>query len=78
MPLSDRFDAAAFVAYLDACGGSDTFRTWDADGRSDTAAARDFAEDLRERLGDRLDVSVSVEQSFNRVTVSKVLEAAHV
>lgn len=78
MSLSDRFDADAFITYLAACGGTDTFRCWDEHGDSDVAAARTLAEDLRARLGKRLGVQVSVEQSFNRVTVSKVLEAAHV
>jgi len=78
MNLTDRFNADAFLAYLNACGGTDTFRCWDAEGRSDSAAARVLAEDMRARLGKHLDVQVCVEQSFNRVTVSKVLEAVHV
>ncbi len=78
MSFDDRFNADAFVSYLDTCGGTDTHRCWDQDGRPSVNAARTFAENLRARLGDRLDVTVSVEQSFNRVVVSKVLEAVHV
>lgn len=72
------FDVDALLAYLDNCGGIDTFRAWDESGKADVAEARRFAEELRERLGGRLDTQVQVEQRFNRVTVSKVLEAAHV
>ena len=70
--------ADGLISYLNACGGSDTFQRWDANGQPDLAAARRFAEDLRAMLGDRLGVVASVDQSFNRVTLSLVLEPAKV
>jgi hypothetical protein len=70
--------ADGLISYLNACGGSDTFQRWDANGQPDLAAARRLAEDLRAMLGERLGVVASVDQSFNRVTLSLVLEPAKV
>ena len=68
----------SLVGYLNACGGSDSYQLWDAHGQPDLEAARRLAEDLRLMLGDRLGVLASVDQSFNRVTLSLVLEPAKV
>lgn len=70
--------ADGLTGYLTACGGSDTFALWTADGQPDLVEARALAERLRAQLGDRLGHAVTVEQSFNRVIVSLVLETAKV
>ncbi len=64
------------IGYLNTCGGSDSFQLWDAKGQPDLDSARRAAERLRTLLGDRLGVVACVEQSFNRVTLSLVLETA--
>jgi hypothetical protein len=65
------------LAYLAACGGSDVYRLWDSHGIADVPAARALAEKLRATLGDQLGVIASVEQSFNKVTLT-ALEPARV
>lgn len=54
------------LAYLERdCGGEDRHAFWTAAGEPDIAAARSFAEDMRERLGGFLHVFVEVEQRVN-------------
>jgi hypothetical protein len=60
------------LAYLASCGGTDRFEFSDGFGEPDPLAARRFAEDLRDRLGEALDSVVLVQQSANRVTVTAV------
>ncbi len=68
----------SLISYLNTCGGSDTYQRWDAKGQPDLEGARQLAERLRALLADRLGVVATVEQSFNRVTLSLVLETARI
>jgi len=74
--MTGPLNVESLLAYLTTCGGSDTFTMWDAAGQPDLDGARRYAERLRALLGDRLDVVATVEQSFNRVTLSLLLETA--
>lgn len=57
------------VSYLTACGGSDRFEFHDHAGEPDPLRARDFAEELRERLASHLGLEVEVNQNAHRVLV---------
>lgn len=54
------------AGYLAACGGSDRFEFHDGFGEPDPLAARDFAEQLRERCGEQ----VLVRQQAHHVIVT--------
>lgn len=71
-------DSDGLVAYLTACGGHDTFVLWREDGQPDLVSARELAENLRVMLGPKLGTLAAVDQSFNRVTLSLLLEAARI
>ncbi len=60
------------AAYLSACGGSDRFEFHDFRGDPDPLAARDFAEELRNRFHDHLGVELEVKQVAHRVTVTVI------
>ena len=67
--------ALDYVAYLQrAAGGEDQHEFWTVDNEPDYAAARAFALSIRERLGDMLDVVVSVEQRCHRVAVRVLID----
>lgn len=66
------------VAYLAVCGGQDRYELFDATGEPDPLAARVVAERFRAQLGTNLDVVASVHQSGCRVTVTLLVEPAHV
>jgi hypothetical protein len=66
------------VAYLATCGGQDRYERFDSAGEPDPLAARAVAERFRAQLGTSLDVVASVHQSGNRVTVTLLVEPAHV
>ena len=57
------------LAYLAACGGVDRFEFHDFRGDPDPLAARQFAEELRERFPELVGSELAVEQTANRVTV---------
>ena len=78
MPLTVSRDLERLIAYLNACGGTDRFESFDTHGDPDPMAARATAERLRAQLGPNLDVIASVEQSANRVIVTLLVEPAPV
>lgn len=78
MHMSASPELERLIAYLNACGGTDRFESYDTNGQPDPVAARVTAERLRAQLGVNLDVIASVEQSANRVTVTLLVEHATV
>jgi hypothetical protein len=68
----------ALVCYLNSCGGSDRYESYDATGQPDPSKARAVAERLRAQLGSHIDVIASVNQSGNRVTITLLAEPAAV
>ena len=66
------------ITYLNACGGTDRFESFDTNGDPDPVAARATAERMRALLGVNLDIIASVGQSANRVTVTLLVEPATV
>lgn len=78
MPKTSASAVESLTNYLNACGGSDHFELWTETGQPDLASARRLAEELRAMLGSNLGVTASVEQRYNRVTLSLILETARV
>jgi hypothetical protein len=66
------------AAYLTSCGGCDRYEFHDAHGNADPAAARSFAENLRERFASTVGHAVTIDQVANRVTVCVASEPAPV
>ena len=56
--------ATRFINYLKSCGGKEIQEF------AEMSEARSFAENLREIHKDYLDSLISVEQSYNKVTVT--------
>jgi hypothetical protein len=78
MPLSVSRELEGLISYLNTCGGTDRFESFDSNGEPDPVAARATAERMRSLLGANLDVIASVEQSANRVIVTLLVEPATV
>ncbi len=78
MTMSVSRQLEGLISYLNACGGTDRFESFDANGDPDPIAARATAERMRALLGANLDVIASVEQSANRVIVTLLVEPATV
>ncbi len=64
------------LAYLAACGGVDRFDFHDFRGDPDPIAAREFAEEVRQRFPDHLGQDLTVEQVANRVSLRAMPLAA--
>lgn len=64
------------LAYLAACGGVDRFDFHDFRGDPDPIAAREFAEEVRERFHDHVGHDLTVEQVANRVSLRAMPIAA--
>lgn len=60
------------VSYLHRCGGVDRFEFHDGLGQPDLFAARDFAEELREKYRENLDHEIRIEQRANRIDIRLV------
>ncbi|TVR47085.1 MAG: hypothetical protein EA402_01720 [Planctomycetota bacterium] len=68
-----------FLAYLEQhCAGVDRSEFTTAEGQPDTAAARAYAEQLRDRFADSLGDLIDVEQRVNVVRVTSLAQAAPV
>lgn len=64
----DTVSVLDYLVYLERdCACEDRHEFWTADGDPDIAAARDFAEAMRGRLGSYLDDQVMIEQRVNVV-----------
>ena len=76
MQLDSRL--ASLFAYLESSEGVDRHEFTTTDGRPDVQAARDFAEGMRDQLGEYLNEVVTVEQNVNIVRISLVAVPSHV
>jgi hypothetical protein len=66
----------AFLSYLTSCGGKDVNDFTDTAGMPDPAAARVFAEALREKWKPIVGTMIKIEQVANRITVTNIAEPA--
>ncbi len=67
----------SLIGYLATCGGTDRFVFHDDHGEPDPVRARACAEELRERLGDHLDVLIEVRQKANAVIITALTQPVH-
>ena len=63
------------LAYLTACGGADRFEFHDFKGEPDPLAARQFAEEVRDRFHEHLGHDMLVEQVAHRITLKRIVSA---
>ena len=64
--------AVRLINYLKAYGGSESTTFVDDNGKPDLEAAREFAEKLRDTHKKYLNELITINQSYNRVTISIV------
>lgn len=63
------FNKRGFLKWLKDCGGKDVHAFLDANNNPAIEVARNFAEDLRAKVGSSCP-EIKIEQSYHRVTLS--------